>query len=130
MKKLIELIVNDELENCSNLSKNAKIRKLIELLNQSTEEESKEFLKEFEEVLKSVPMDRVNVVREAFEYICSEVKLNQKHSTSNNNNDFNSDNALLNSVTHSFTCLNKTKLNYFYSSLLEIDRPIEHEFDY
>lgn len=75
MRKLIELIINDE----SKLSENSKIKELIELLNYSTEEELKEFHNEFEMILNTTSIGSINRSREVLEYINKEVKSRQNN---------------------------------------------------
>lgn len=69
MRKLIESILNDEIPK----EENSKVYELIGLLSLSNEKEFKNFLKEFEEIVKKQQPKDVKT-KELLEYICTEVK--------------------------------------------------------
>lgn len=78
MKKLIELILNDQVSK----EKNPKIRELIELLSHSNEKDFTVFLNEFEEIGKKLSVEKMDRTQELLEFICIEVdKLKKKGKT-------------------------------------------------
>lgn len=77
MKKLIELILNDQVSK----EKNPKIRELIELLSHSNEKDFTVFLNEFEEIGKKLSLEKMDRTQELLEFICIEVDKLKKGKT-------------------------------------------------
>lgn len=74
MKKLIELILNDQIPK----EENPKIRELIDLLSHSYEKDFTVFLNEFEEIGKRLSLENLDRTQELLEFICIEVDKEKK----------------------------------------------------
>jgi len=74
MKKLIELILNDQIRK----EENPKIRELIDLLSHSSEKDFIVFLNEFEEIGKRLSLENLDRTQELLEFICIEVDKEKK----------------------------------------------------
>jgi signal recognition particle receptor subunit beta len=74
MKKLIEIILNDQVAK----EENPKIIELINLLSHSNERDFAVFLNEFEEIGKRLPVEKMGKTQELLEFICIEVDKSKK----------------------------------------------------
>jgi signal recognition particle receptor subunit beta len=74
MKKLIEIILNDQVAK----EENPNILEMIDLLSHSNEREFTAFLNEFEDIGKRLSLEKIDKTQELLEFICIEVDKSKK----------------------------------------------------